>query len=161
VRAESVPLDPRLAEQAERLLRRFHWRGVAMVEFKQDQASGRTCLMEVNGRLWGSLQLAIHAGVDFPRLLVDAALNRAPAPVEAYRVGMRARWWWGEVDHVLARARRSASALALPAGQPVPSPLALAVDVLRAPLSGVRGDVFQWRDPKPALRETLDWLRGR
>jgi hypothetical protein len=36
-----------------------------MVEFKDDGVNP-PCLMEINGRFWGSLQLAIDAGVDFP-----------------------------------------------------------------------------------------------
>ena len=38
-----------------------------MVEFKHDERDGVPKLMEINGRFWGSLQLAIDAGVDFPR----------------------------------------------------------------------------------------------
>ena len=36
-----------------------------MVEYRHDPSTGRCCLMEINGRFWGSLQLAIDAGVDF------------------------------------------------------------------------------------------------
>jgi len=50
-----------------------------MVEYKIDSASGTPYLMEINGRFWGSVQLAIDAGVDFPRLLVECALGREPA----------------------------------------------------------------------------------
>ena len=44
-----------------------------MVEFKTDNQTGEPVLMEVNGRFWGSLQLATDAGVDFPRLLLEFA----------------------------------------------------------------------------------------
>ncbi len=63
---ESVAVAPDLRDYSERLLRYFQWRGVAMVEFKQDAATGTPYLMEINGRFWGSLQLAIDSGVDFP-----------------------------------------------------------------------------------------------
>ena len=56
--------------------------GVAMVEYRYDPASRRYVFMEINGRFWGSLQLAIDAGVDFPALLVAAtaaALAQSPA----------------------------------------------------------------------------------
>src|SRR5690606_30931719 len=85
---------------------------------KLDAASGRPYLMEVNGRFWGSLQLAVDAGVDFPRLLVDAATGRQPSPVHEYRFGVRSRWWWGDVDHLLARLLKSGEELALPPGSP-------------------------------------------
>jgi len=61
-----------------KLLKKLKWKGVAMAEFviKED---GKPMLLEVNPRFWGSLPLAIAAGVDFPRLLVetwDVKVNR-------------------------------------------------------------------------------------
>ena len=44
--------------------------GLAMVEFRRGP-DGVGYLMEVNGRVWGSLPLAVRAGMDFPALLVD------------------------------------------------------------------------------------------
>lgn len=56
------------------------WHGVAMVEFKVT-ADGTAYLMEINGRFWGSLQLAIDAGVDFRWLLYQLAAGRPVDPV--------------------------------------------------------------------------------
>ncbi|HZS11974.1 MAG TPA: hypothetical protein VFA38_06970, partial [Nitrospirales bacterium] len=47
--------DPTLRAQALRLLDTIGWDGPAMVEFRRDPATGRTALMEINGRYWGSL----------------------------------------------------------------------------------------------------------
>ncbi|HSG49703.1 MAG TPA: hypothetical protein VLA43_17910, partial [Longimicrobiales bacterium] len=55
---EGVELRDDIREHATRILRHFRWSGVAMVEFKEDAATGTPYLMEVNGRFWGSLQLA-------------------------------------------------------------------------------------------------------
>ena len=66
-----------------------------MVEYKRDSATGQPYLMEVNGRFWGSLQLAIDSGVDFPRILVACALGEHGQQMPSYRVGVRSRWWWG------------------------------------------------------------------
>jgi predicted ATP-grasp superfamily ATP-dependent carboligase len=66
------------------LLGQFDWQGVAMVEFKVEANTGTPYLLEVNGRFWGSLQLAIDAGVDFPALLVDAATGKPPAQSHGY-----------------------------------------------------------------------------
>ena len=158
--AESVPADPGLVSQAERLLRHFGWQGVAMVEFKLDAATGTAYLMEVNGRFWGSLQLAIDAGVDFPRLLVSAALGDPPEPVSGYRIGVRTRWWWGEVDHLLARLRRSDTDLALAPGTPGRW-RALAEFLASSWHPGTRNEVLRRDDPRPFFQETTDWLRGR
>jgi hypothetical protein len=111
----------------------------------------------VNGRFWGSLQLAIDAGVDFPRLLLDAALGRRPAPVRAYR-RTRLRWLWGEIDHLLIRLRNSDAALSLPPS--APRRFAVLADMLRLWRSDERVETFRWHDPRPFIRETKTWLTG-
>src|SRR2546430_8599658 len=75
------------------------WHGAAMVEFKV-RADGRPYLMEINPRFWGSLQLAIDAGVDFPWLAYQLAAGLTPDSVEGYRIGVRNRWLLGDLDHV-------------------------------------------------------------
>ena len=72
VLCESAAVSTSLREAAQRLLTEAKWNGAAMVEFRVDRA-GNPYLMEVNGRLWGSLQLAIDSGIDFPWLLFRAA----------------------------------------------------------------------------------------
>ena len=59
--ATRVAVPEEWIQQAERLLKSVNWSGVAMVEFKVDEATGRPYLMEINGRFWGPLQLAIDA----------------------------------------------------------------------------------------------------
>lgn len=156
---ESIPLDREVLGRSLALLRDFAWRGVAMVEFKVDARTGTPYLMEINGRLWGSLQLAIDAGVDFPGLLVEAALGGRSAPVTTYGVGVRTRWEWGEVDHLVARLRRSPAELSLPPG--APGRLRAIWDFVGAMLAGSRAEVFRAGDPRPFLRESAGWLRGR
>jgi predicted ATP-grasp superfamily ATP-dependent carboligase len=156
---ESVPADASLVERSRALLDRFGWQGVAMIEYKRDLATGTPYLMEINGRFWGSLQLAIDAGVDFPSLLVALARGQHPAPVREYRVGVRSRWWWGDVDHLLARLRHSDGALALPPGSP--SRWRAIADFLTLWRPGDRNEILRLDDPKPFVRETVTWLRGR
>lgn len=57
--------DPALMAQSEALLKALDWTGPAMVEYRHDPASGRSVLMEVNGRYWGSYPLAQQAGAHF------------------------------------------------------------------------------------------------
>lgn len=153
VLAESVAADESLFQQSEALLAALRWQGPAMVEYKRDRSTGRHYLMEVNGRFWGSLQLAIDSGVDFPALLVAAALGECPQPVTNYRVGVRTRWWWGDVDHLIARFR---------AGDDFR--LGTRLHALRHfvwPGTRVNNEVCRLGDPWPAVQETLDWLRRR
>ena len=71
---ESVSLDPVLYEHSVNMLREIRWTGLAMVEFKVSPEAA--WLMEINGRVWGSLPLAVHAGMDFPARLVELLLLR-------------------------------------------------------------------------------------
>ncbi|HEY7860737.1 MAG TPA: ATP-grasp domain-containing protein [Gemmatimonadaceae bacterium] len=159
VYAESVIADPQLLERSRALLEQFKWNGVAMVEYKLHVSTGIPYLMEVNGRFWGSLQLAIDAGVDFPALLVAAASDESPQPVTSYRAGTRSRWWWGDVDHLLARWSKGAKALSLPAD--APSRMRSTFDFLVFWRPRDRSDVLRLGDPRPFFRETIDWFRGR
>jgi predicted ATP-grasp superfamily ATP-dependent carboligase len=152
----STPMDPELLRLSLALLAEFSWQGVAMVEYKIDARSGTPYLMEINGRFWGSLQLAIDAGVDFPRLLIDAATGHRPSPVTGYRTDVRSRWFWGDVDHLLARLRKSNRQLSLP--DDAPSRLRAVSDFL----AGHPDDVSEIRRPgdaKPFLRESVQWFR--
>ena len=153
---ESIPLDERLVGPGLRLLEALGWNGVAMIECKRELATGRQVVMEVNGRFWGSLQLAIDAGVDFPSLLVRCAAGEIVPEGRHYRVGVRSRWFLGDVDHLYLRLRRSRADLQLEDG--AGSRLRALLDFLRVDPRHDRCEVWRWRDPAPFLVEGLQWL---
>jgi predicted ATP-grasp superfamily ATP-dependent carboligase len=155
---ESIALDTDYLEKSRALLDRFDWEGVAMVEFKMDDATGTPYLMEVNGRLWGSLQLAVDAGVDFPDLLVRAALGEIGKPVLQYRVGVRSRWWWGDVDQLLIRLRHGSST---PGVDPADAGRWRALREFLSVRRVDREEILRLHDPRPFLRESINWLRRR
>lgn len=143
-RRETVPLDPRLMGHATSLLGELGWTGAAMAEFKVSPEGA--VLMELNGRLWGSLPLAIRAGCDVPAHLLavhlpDGIPGRCPEP--GYEVGVRARnldlelVWIGSV---LARGRRTSSLVEVTRRDGV----AAAVDLLRPG----QGDDLHARDDR-------------
>jgi predicted ATP-grasp superfamily ATP-dependent carboligase len=63
-----------------------------MVEFKQDEADGEFKMMEINPKFWGSLDLAIASGVDFPFLLYKMAIDGDVNSVFSYVKGVRFMW---------------------------------------------------------------------
>lgn len=71
-------LTKKMRAYAEKLLKELSWTGVAMVEFKVDTTDNTPKLMEINGRFWGSLPLAVFAGVDFPYLYYQLANGTVP-----------------------------------------------------------------------------------
>lgn len=150
---ESIEADARVLTACERLLDRLDWQGVAMIEGKRDDADGSWRIMEINGRFWGSLQLAIDAGVDFPARLVSAALGRDPGESPPWRAGVRLRWEWGEMDHLLVRLLRSRERLRLPSG--APGRVASVLSMLKVDPRHDRLEVLRLRDPLPFAVESL------
>lgn len=72
----SEACDPQLLEWTESLVAAAQLTGVAMFEYRHDPHSGRTVLLEVNPRFWGSLPLALAAGADFPARLFEMVVDR-------------------------------------------------------------------------------------
>ena len=100
-------LKPEIANLGIRMLKALGWFGVAMVEFKVDPRDNTPKLMEVNPRFWGSLPLAILAGVDFPYLLYQLALGVDVEPVLKYKSGVKCRWLLpGDLLNFLSNLKR-------------------------------------------------------
>jgi len=166
VYCESVSMDEALRDRSLALLDRFGWSGVAMVEYKRDSSTGQAYLMEVNGRFWGSLQLAIDSGVDFPRILVACALgqeshqSQPSQQMPSYRVGVRSRWWWGHIDHLVGRVRGAGTAVPLPPD--ARSTRQVLGDLLLGPFRRAdHEEVLRWNDPRPFWNETIRWIARR
>jgi len=102
---ESIPLQEPLVQNSIALMRALEWQGAAMVEYKVDATTGVPHLMEVNGRFWGSLQLASDAGVNFPAMLYRLTQGEEVPAISSYRTGVRSRWLLGDLDHLLLRLR--------------------------------------------------------
>ena len=152
---ESVPVRPELLDAARRLMEALQWHGVAMVEFKEDPSTGEFCLMEINGRFWGSLPLAVAAGADFPAMLLElmtrgAIEPRPPARTGVYCRSLRRDLYWAEA----VLRRHDPSGLA-----DIPPPSRIFRDM--ALLASMRHhfDVQSWRDPLPGLQEIGDLAR--
>lgn len=82
---------PDLVEMTVELLQKAGWSGIAEAEFMIDPRDGTPKLLEVNPRFWGSVQLAIQSGVDFPYMLYEWSCGRPVQPVHNYKVGQRCR----------------------------------------------------------------------
>ena len=148
----SAPLEPRLLAPAERLLSAMTWHGPAMVEFRDDGVHDPV-LMEVNGRFWGSLQLTVSAGADFPQWWVAILRGRTVDRRAGYATGVTVRWLWGDVKrflYILAGA---------PPGYPGRYPTiwqGLRELFGRQP-AGTRSETWQPDDRWPAVAE---WVQG-
>lgn len=84
--------DDRLRTLGRSTLESLHWNGVAMVEFKRSDADGEFYLMEINPKFWGSLDLAIQSGCNFPVMLANTVTTAAQHTAGTYRDGLRYQW---------------------------------------------------------------------
>jgi predicted ATP-grasp superfamily ATP-dependent carboligase len=84
--------DDALIEKSIRLLKALNWCGVAMVEWKLDPADNIPKLLEINPRFWGSLELAVRSGVNFPLLYAQAAIGTSVECCLSYQLGVVCRW---------------------------------------------------------------------
>jgi predicted ATP-grasp superfamily ATP-dependent carboligase len=151
---ESIAVDPELLDYTTRLMSELKWTGLAMVEFKAGPSGHR--LMEINGRPWGSLPLAVRAGVDFPadyvRLLLGGELDGHGADVpSSYSVGTVARNLYLEVLWI-------ASVLRGPTDDSVhvwPPRRAALMAILRLFSPRVDDDILSVRDPLASIAELM------
>jgi predicted ATP-grasp superfamily ATP-dependent carboligase len=152
----SEPLDGRLADDAARMLGALGWDGVAMVEFRTD-GHHRPVLMEVNGRFWGGLALALTAGMDFPLWLYRYLVDGQAPPDRGYRPGVRCRWLVGEMRRLEYLLRGT------PGNDPMdrPSRLRAAGEFLGGFLRTRHYDEFLFGDVRPGLRELWRCTGGR
>lgn len=152
----SEPLDPQLLAYASTLFGHLRWDGVAMVEFKRDRTTGAISLLEINGRFWGSLPLAIAAGADFPALLVEMMFDQPPTTPRWYKPNVRCRQLSRDVEWL-------AEALLRPNDSGVmtefPSHRRVVIDCVRVlnPMEGV--DTFDRIDLRPWLVDLGGLLR--
>ena len=105
--AESL-YDPHLEEFGRRMLDALGWHGVAMVEFRRDSRDGKYKLMEINPKFWGSLDLALAAGADFPGDLCRMAAGETLVFSDKYERGLRFHWPFstsGDLFHLWSRPR--------------------------------------------------------
>jgi len=150
VLSESVPVDPEMGKLSRRLLDHVGWHGVAMVEFKISP-EGAPYLMEVNARFWGSLQLAIDAGMDFPWLLYRMAIDAPLEQVNGYRTGMKNRWLLGDLDHLYLTLISSTS---------FARKCRAVVSFLNFFDRNTKHEIDRWSDFKPFLFELKQYVAG-
>lgn len=141
---ESETPNPELVRAATSLLERLRWRGAAMVEFRHHVHTGRYALMEVNGRSWGSLPLAVSAGVDFPYLQWQLAHGLPVDVPKNYRSGLRMRNTAAEIQR-FADLATSASERRL-CGYRWVDPY---IQIANSFRPGVRSALFSISDPLP------------
>ncbi len=144
-RAETVPLDGDLARRVAALLGDLGWYGLANLQFLRPEGR-EPKLIDLNGRFYGSIALAIDAGVNLPAIWADLALGRPPAEPVLARSG--ARFQGLQTDLRRARTERRGGLLR---------------DVLDTFAYAPRSahSCLSLRDPRPVAYQLRQLARGR
>jgi predicted ATP-grasp superfamily ATP-dependent carboligase len=142
----SEAVDANLMEASEGLLRTIQWDGLVMVEYRE-APDGTQYLMEINTRPWGSIQLAIEAGVDFPLLWYRAVTGQKVQEVSTWRAGVECRYLADDFRHL------ENVFYGPPAGWPLPYPKRLPTLLRFCKFWGrnLRYDDFAGGDWRPGL----------
>jgi predicted ATP-grasp superfamily ATP-dependent carboligase len=86
--ARTVPRDEELDAGVQTLIEMVEWEGIFQMQFiRRGEVS---YLIDLNPRMYGSLSLAVAAGLNLPALWVSLLLGETPTMPE-YRVGVRYR----------------------------------------------------------------------
>ena len=152
VLCESTEVNPVMQSIAAKLLDTVGWHGVAMVEFKV-APDGTPYLMEINGRFWGSLQLSIDSGIDFPYLAYLLALGRELPTVSSYKTGVRSRWLLGDLDHLYLRLKEPSHT------RGIGRKLRDIYEFLKLYQHNTRHEINRIDDPKPFLFELRQYVQ--
>lgn len=143
-RAVTTAVEPALLEGAVRLLRSLDWWGLANLQYLRGDDS-TAHLIDLNGRFYGSLALAVAAGADLPAVWAGVAVGEPPSAVRRARSGVRFHAM--HPDILRARAQRRGG---------------LAADVVAtvryAP--GAVHSTWSMADPRPAVTLAAELARG-
>lgn len=143
-RAETIAVDPRVSEPAEDLLKELGWFGLAELQFIKP-AEGPPRLIDLNGRFYGSLGLAVAAGANLPAAWAALATGR-PFPRARARPGVSYQWLEGDLKRACIERRGG-----------------LVRDLVSS-LGAVRGrthSLASLSDPGPLLAEVAQAVRTR
>ena len=155
---KSVPLHPEILKFSSKLVEATGFEGIMMVEFKYDRQANRMMLMEINGRPWGSLQLPVFSGIDYPRFLAEWYLTESLPPRDIdYKTGILCRRIVGELTHLENLHRGK------PAGWPgtYPSFWTGLARIMIPWWPGMRYDDLWFSDPRPGLAGLGNWFSQR
>lgn len=148
--------DPQTEEYAEKFLKHIGYEGTAMVEFRQEHDNISPYFLEINGRMWGSIALALHVGFDFPAALADCSATGFVHPKRAQtscRDGILCRNVYPGDVRWLFSVLKAKPKIGLP--QP-PSKIGACAEFFFLCLNPfIRYDFFWWTDPLPAAWEWL------
>ena len=136
---KAANIDNELYDSAKKLISELKWTGIAMVEFKGKY------FMEINGRPWGSMDLAVSSGVDFPSMMINIFVYNKNIDElkklfnKSYDEHHYAKWIEGEFEYIKYLEKNKKVSLIEK------------LKILCLPFVNTSYDTFKLNDPLPFL----------
>ncbi|RBW70188.1 ATP-grasp domain-containing protein [Bacillus taeanensis] len=140
----------------KKIVQALDWTGILMIEFKGITEED-AYFMEVNGRPWGSMDLAISSGVEFPRMMLDLFVHNLSYQKlqknyqQDYELDAYSKWIVGELNFIRYLLKESL---------PFKQKMKLLIEVLFHKPKKVTYDTFHANDPLPFFMEFLTILKS-
>ena len=144
--SETLPLPAELRANAGALLDRLGWRGIFELELMEG-GDGGFAVIDLNPRIYGSLELAVRAGASLPAVWCDSLLERDVVHGQRdARTGVWYRWDDAEARYAFSRIRSGRI------GE---------VPAMLVPHRRTAHAFFRLSDPAPLLARVIDAMLGR
>lgn len=141
----SLPLPSELRDAAATLLGRMGWQGIFELEL-MEKPDGDLGVIDLNPRVYGSLELAIRAGASLPAIWCESLLEGTVASELDARAGVWYRWEDAEVRYALRRIRSGGIS---------------EIAAMLRPRHETAHAFFRMSDPGPLLARVISAVRGR
>lgn len=147
--------DPEVEEIAESLLTHLDWNGLASVQFIKERETGEFYLLEINPRVWASVNLDIRAGANYPYEYWLMTQDRKDEILPGYQEGVATHLLIGELQYL-----KSVLVDDFPNVEK-PSVREAFVEVASSIYRHPHFDYISLDDPKPFARGVLNTLFSR
>jgi predicted ATP-grasp superfamily ATP-dependent carboligase len=100
-----------IKEYATKILSKIKWTGPIELDWIRDNRTGGYKLLEINPKFWGTTQLTISAGYDFPAWIVDYAEGKEIKVPKSYKTRLMYRLMADEIYTILTFSKTKSSFL--------------------------------------------------
>lgn len=96
---------PELKKYTKQIIKELAWTGPIEMDWIRDSNSGRYYLIEINPKFWGTTQLTISSGLNYPEILMKFATKKSIETSSEYKKGLMYRWIMDELFAILTMSQ--------------------------------------------------------
>jgi len=153
---ETVKVDPILKDYSIRLLKAMNWEGIAEIDYIYNKKDNTIKLLEVNGRFWIALSLAIYSGIDYPYILYKCYSGESiPEKIDC-KIGMKGRMVFFQIAwlrEILNRKKIDGRVDNLPTKSDAIS------EFVKSFNPKVKDDILSLKDPIPGIIKIIQYFK--